>query len=264
MKIPSWEIDRQSPVPYYHQLERYITQEIEKNIWKKGDFLPSENEIANRLGVSVGVVRQAYQRLEQSGIIKRQKGKQAQVVIEPKVELKFIQRNLCHFNELKSKGFNIRTKVLEARIILKSDKIAGYLKIKDTQPIIKIFRVRYVEGEPVIAWTSFLPATLCPGLEKIDLRNVSLYDVIYDRYGLQNYRQEGNMEVVIAARYESKLLKLQPGEAVIYIESIGFLQNNRVLEYYEGWHRADKWKFNFSSNNTGDRNYLSRGLLNGE
>ena len=53
-------IDRSLPVPLYKQLEDSIMRAIGAGDLKPGDKLPTEEEIAEDLGLSRPVVRQAY------------------------------------------------------------------------------------------------------------------------------------------------------------------------------------------------------------
>jgi hypothetical protein len=52
-------IDRDSPVPYYHQLKELLRDEIASGRWPAGSAIPSEPELCRVLDVSRTVVRQA-------------------------------------------------------------------------------------------------------------------------------------------------------------------------------------------------------------
>lgn len=67
------------------KVEAQVLDAIQKNLFVYGDYLPSENELKNLLGVSRSVVREALLRLSARGIIDIQKGKGAQV-LKPSVD----------------------------------------------------------------------------------------------------------------------------------------------------------------------------------
>jgi GntR family transcriptional regulator len=69
------KLDRLSYVPLYYQLQEVLKQQIESGIWRPGDRLPSEPELARRFGVSRVVVRQALGILESDAQIARLKGR---------------------------------------------------------------------------------------------------------------------------------------------------------------------------------------------
>ncbi len=57
-------------LPVYIQIHDQIKSEIEQGIWKIGDRLPSERELAVKFNVSRMTLRQAIQNLADEGIFK--------------------------------------------------------------------------------------------------------------------------------------------------------------------------------------------------
>ena len=51
-----------------------LIQEFQKNIYKKGDKMPSENKMAVRFGVPRSEIRKAYERLKELGYIYAMQG----------------------------------------------------------------------------------------------------------------------------------------------------------------------------------------------
>ena len=58
-------------LPVYIQIHDQIKSEIEQGIWKIGDRLPSERELAVKFNVSRMTLRQAIQNLADEGKIGR-------------------------------------------------------------------------------------------------------------------------------------------------------------------------------------------------
>src|SRR5438067_10879152 len=63
-QITGYQLDRRSFVPLYYQLQEVLKEQIESGKWQPGDAMPSEPELAQALGVSRVVVRQALAILE--------------------------------------------------------------------------------------------------------------------------------------------------------------------------------------------------------
>jgi GntR family transcriptional regulator len=76
-------LDRNSPVPFYYQLQEILKQELESGRWAPGELLPSEAELEAAFGVSRTVIRKALDVLEGDGQVHRVKGK-GTVVAPPK------------------------------------------------------------------------------------------------------------------------------------------------------------------------------------
>jgi len=69
------EVDKNSPVPIYYQLQRGIALLIEDGRFQAGEPLPSENELARAYNISPMTVRQAMTELVNAGYIYRQRGR---------------------------------------------------------------------------------------------------------------------------------------------------------------------------------------------
>ncbi len=67
-------INRDSPVPIYHQLKAIIQAQIESGVWRPGDRIPTEQELCQRYNISRSPVRQALQELAFEGLLLRRPG----------------------------------------------------------------------------------------------------------------------------------------------------------------------------------------------
>jgi len=56
-------IDRNSPIPQYFQLQRWLIEQIEQGVFKPGDKIPTEAELVELTGLARATIRQATQNL---------------------------------------------------------------------------------------------------------------------------------------------------------------------------------------------------------
>jgi DNA-binding GntR family transcriptional regulator len=61
--------------PLWAKARAYIVRRLSEGVWRPGEMLPSEKDLAAELGVSLGTVRRAVDSLEKSGIVNRVQGK---------------------------------------------------------------------------------------------------------------------------------------------------------------------------------------------
>ena len=61
--IYSMIIDRNSPIPQYFQLQRWLVEQIEQGVFKPGDKIPTEAELVELTGLARATIRQATQNL---------------------------------------------------------------------------------------------------------------------------------------------------------------------------------------------------------
>src|SRR4051794_41242052 len=67
-------IDRETPVPLYHQLAEQLSAAIANGDLQPGDSFENEVAMADRLGVSRPTVRRAIQELVGQGLLLRRRG----------------------------------------------------------------------------------------------------------------------------------------------------------------------------------------------
>src|SRR5690348_10785292 len=159
-------INRESPVPLHHQVRNYLLGCIERGELLPGQKLLQEREYAARFGISLAPVRQAILDLVKENYLYRVPGR-GTFVCEQKVEEKI--SILSSFTEsMRAKGLNAVLRVVELRLGKVPGAIRTQFQTKEQQ-FIFLQRVALVEGEAIALLSSYLPARLVPGLEKIDL-----------------------------------------------------------------------------------------------
>src|SRR6476620_81525 len=67
-------IDRETPVPLYHQLAQQLSGAISRGDLQPGDPFENEVAMADRLGLSRPTVRRAIQELVSQGLLLRRRG----------------------------------------------------------------------------------------------------------------------------------------------------------------------------------------------
>jgi GntR family transcriptional regulator len=210
-------INRKSSVPLYHQLLEIFDGYIKDGVWRVGDKLPTENELAATFEVSKITVRQAIGILENEGRIDRQAGR-GTFVVEPLVEYSLLSSK--HSFEVENK----RVELLELSSILPSSKINKLLTNGEEKHVTLVRRLICSANLPVAIQSIYLP-------EEILLNHENREDVI------DNVRQivseattvKETFEPVSLNSYESGLLNKKIGSPAIMIESVVYIKDAAVL-----------------------------------
>ena len=66
-------IDRNSPVPQYFQLESWLEEQIDQGVYTQDDKIPTEEELVNMTGLSRPTIRHAIQNLVNKGYVVRKR-----------------------------------------------------------------------------------------------------------------------------------------------------------------------------------------------
>jgi GntR family transcriptional regulator len=233
------KIDFDSPIPFYIQLMDLLRENISGGQWKLGDQLPGEHALCETYEVSRTVVRQALRELELEGLIYRRKGK-GSFVSQPKISGGLAQKLTGFYQDMAERGSRPISQVLRQAVTPAPVKVAQQLQIDQGAPVVELQRLRFVEKEPIVLVTSYLPHARCPGLENVDLTEQSLYAYLENNYGLIMATGRRFIEAVAADEYEAELLHVEVGTPLILLDSISLLEDNTPIEYYHALHRGDR------------------------
>lgn len=235
-------IDHSSPIPYYVQVKEVLKDHIARGDWRVGSQLPSESELCELFNVSRTVVRQALQALMFEGLIVRRKGR-GSFVAEPKIKESLAQQLTGFYDDMVSQGYVPVSQVLKQELVHASAKVASCLEISPGSKVVEIQRLRFVQDEPLVLVTTFLPYTLCPQVLHADLTRQSLYAFLRTRCNATIMRGHRILEAVQANEYEADLLKIKKGAPLIMLESISYSDDGTPIEYYHALHRSDRLRF---------------------
>lgn len=70
-----YKIDKENPLPLYHQLKGIIKKKIEQGEWGPGDRIPTEHQLCESFAISRTPVRQALSELVNEGLLFRRRGR---------------------------------------------------------------------------------------------------------------------------------------------------------------------------------------------
>ncbi|UCH11769.1 MAG: GntR family transcriptional regulator [Fidelibacterota bacterium] len=225
------------------QMKQALMEQIESGSWKPGERIPGDVELCKLFGVSRTVVRQALKDMAYEGLVMREKGR-GTFVAEPKISSKSLVHSLAGFYEdMVEHGLEPVADVLEQAMIPATAKIADRLDIEVMTPVIKLVRLRYVQEEPIVLVTSYLPYDICRALVNADLTHQSLYAFLETKCGLQVASGYRKIDAVVANEYEAKLLRIEVGAPLLRLDSVSYLKDGSPLEYFHGLFRSDRAYF---------------------
>ena len=233
-------LNRDVPLPLYHQLKTVVLREIEAGRWQAGQRLPTETEFAERFEVSKITVRQALRELAQEGRIRREQGR-GTFVQHGRVQQG--PRELTSFTEeMRRHGLVSASTVLARAPGPAPPEVATALALEPDAAVFRLHRLRLADREPMGVQTTYLPMALVPGIEAIDFADVSLYDVLQNRYSLHPTTARETFCVALVGLDDAPLLRVPVGSPAMVAERVTFLADGRPLEYVQSVMRGDRYK----------------------
>jgi GntR family transcriptional regulator, N-acetylglucosamine utilization regulator len=234
-------IDRRSPIPYYFQLKRLVEDEVRSGRWAPGTRLPSEAELCERFTVSRTTVRQALGELEREGTLRKEKGR-GTFVAEPVVSSWLLQSSHGFHEDATREGKTVTSLVLRCELEVLPDWAADALGMPPGSHGVTLERVRSVDGQLAMYVVNHLAPQLADTVLAADLEHGSLYGTLADREGLAVAGGRRVVEAATAADELARLLSVEPGAPLLFVESVSWDADQRPFECYRAWHRSDRSK----------------------
>ena len=231
--------------PLYQQIADRLRGELAGGVYQTGERLPTENELAEQLGISRPTIRQALEVLTGEGLLVRVKGS-GTFAAEPKVVHGSASFIAGYREECRKKRRTLRTKVLCLQVEEAGERTADALRLQPGQQVTRLTRVRHLENvngnAPVVYTTVYVPLELFPDMCVLDFTDASLYEAL-DRQDLSVVRASRRLEVVMPPAGTAKELRTGPFEPAIFIASVGYTRLGQAVEYSESYYPASRSSF---------------------
>ncbi len=231
------------PTPKYYQLEEILRGIIAAS--EVGRPIPSESELCRMYALSRTTVRKAIDDLAREGLLYRVQGK-GTFVAPSKVRVLFTQRRVGFFEDMSSRGIQVRTRVLEQEVVEASKRVVDELQLDEGDKVIKLVRIRYIDADPILISTTFLPYRLFQGLESEDLTRVSLYRVMCDKYGFCIGYGTRWVEAQPCSGEDAAHLQIEPTTPLLVVTDIMYDTKGHPVEYGIARQRGDRTQIEIS------------------
>lgn len=210
-------LSKDADLPLYVQLYGILRGQVLSGELAPGDLIPAESELVATYGVSRITVRAALDQLVHDGLIDRQRGRgsfvKAPVVHDTRACM------VSFTDQMLGAGRDPGTRIARVERGLARDLDLAASPFDRDEPLVRVDRVRLVDGDPVAVMRSYLPDRRVPGLSAATFAargpQQSLLFVLERRYGLALDQGEETMAPGTIAEPFAALLDIAPGSAVI-------------------------------------------------
>jgi len=238
-------IDRSSPVPFYFQLAELLEHQISSSRWNVGERLPSEPALCAQFNLSRTTIRQALARLEQEGLITRDKGR-GTFVAHSRPRSWLIQTTEGFFQEQFIRtGHRVTSRILRIERTTLPPWATHALRLPDNSEGAVVERVRAVDGLVALYCINCLPATVAEFVLGLG-PDESLYQRLAETRSIHVTGGRRTIESVSAGDRLASLLEINPTDPVAYIESVAWDSTGQTVDSYRAWLRTDRMRIDLS------------------
>lgn len=239
--LPIQRVDKQSPVPLYHQIYLDLKKMILEEDFPPNSILPPEIDIANAYHVGRQTVRMAIARLVDDNLVERFAGRGT--FIKSKADRVKFYLDRSFTNQTKELGAIPRSKVLSARTNIIDLSYPEILQDYLGTPCFNLKRVRLGKNIPICYQSTIVITAKCAGIEQHNFNEESLYEVLAKSYHLYIERINYIVRAVTADEYRAELLKVAPGFPLLYVNTAAYLDDGSLIETTSSYYRSDKYEY---------------------
>lgn len=239
----NFTVDKNSPVPYYYQIEEWIRGLIVSEQLKPGDMLLNEINLSEQVGVSRMTVRQALDHLTREGLLTRQRAK-GTFVASPRAQMPFnLGQPLSMTEEILKQGQVLRSRVLTQEVIPAAGEILRELELPVSSQVLLIRRLRSTDQGPLSIESCHHPYQRFPELLKMDLNNRSIYEILDERYQARPVEAIDKIYAGKSTPEEARLLEIEAGDPVMHFRRTAKDSSGQPVEFTRAVYRADRYQF---------------------
>ncbi len=229
-------IQKADKSPLYMKVADSVKLATEQKMLKGGDFIPTEREFSERVGVSRITVRKALDILEKEGVIVRSRGLGTMI----SETLEYSSKEATGFSQqVVLKGKKPDTLWIKKDTIACSEEVARQLNIKLNDEVFLLKRVRYIDEQAVSIEESYVPSHLIHDPDEIQL---SLYDYFRSR-DIVPTKTKSSVSAKMPTEEILEKLQIEETIPVLLIEQIAFDSTGTPIEYSINRCRGDMYVF---------------------
>lgn len=231
--------------PIYIQIHNQMRKDIENGIWKVGDRIPSERDLAVQFKVSRMTLRQAVQTLVDEGILERKVGSGTYVSSKKVQE---IMVGIASFTDIMlSQGRTPTSKTISYHVKPASVSEAENLKLAEETMVLRMERIRYADDIPICFEVATIPFNLVDNLSKQEITR-SLYRALEEEKGLQVGHAEQTISAMLASEKIADYLAIKRGQAILRLKQISYSKTGLPFEYVRTQYVGERFEFFLEKN----------------
>ena len=228
-------------LPLYRRIQAELRARIERGELAPGTQVDTELSLMTRFGVSRATVRQALAGLVAEGRLEIRRG--LGTYVRPPAMEHALGGFYTFSREIERHGMMPGTRVLGLAVVPAEGGVAAALGVPVGSPVVALSRIRLADDDPLVSETSYLPAALFPGLERVDFTRARLYDTLVAQYGVRPVRAREVFDPVLLTTVEADVLGGRRGDPALRVERTAYDKDGIIIEYCRSTLRGDRYRY---------------------
>lgn len=204
-----------TPGPIYKKIARDLHLRISNDEFNNGGKMPTQKELAKKYNVAVLTIKQALSELAKEGLVSGVRGRGT--FVRP-YSYSYRMRFLSSLEkEIYAQHRELQTVLIEIKHNIATDlEIRELLRLKPEEEFVSYWRLRSIDGIPMIVQQSIVSAEHAKLIERANLASTSLYSMLEKSGNCVIVSASENIQAVNLPSHISKFLDVKP-------QSVGLL-----------------------------------------
>lgn len=221
---------------------REIIEELASSLGP-GALLPSDRSLADHFGVARMTVRNEVHRLVGDGLLDIRPAS-GTYVAESRRYPRAV--GVSFSRDMRNRGMVPGARVLEHDVLEVSERLSAILEMPSGTRALRVVRLRTADGEAMGVERSIVSLERFPGLESVELADVSLYDTLKERWGVEPKRITATATALLPNPEEAILLQIEPTQPCMVVSSKQRDAGGAVVETGRSIYRGDLYDLDIS------------------
>lgn len=215
--------------PLYREVRRRLLDEVSRGQWQPAAAIPSEAQLAERFGVSVGTVRKAIDVLCADNVLVRQQGRGTFVAVHNRDRMMFHFFHIVGRDGTKEMPVARMLSFKPGRAV---EREAAGLAIAPGAPVVRIRNVLTLGSRPVIYDSITIPRALFPRLTMRGFRDRpnTIYHLYQSAFGITVLRSLERLAVTLADADAAGVLGVARGAPLLEINRTALTFDDAPVE----------------------------------
>lgn len=243
----------------YEQIARQLREDIRNGRFQVGEAIPSERVLAERFDVAPGTMRQALNQLVDEGTLSSKRGAR-KVVLRMPARFPEISKFRSFAQWAYGRGRTPGGHVIHQEWVEQTEKDAELLRVPAGEKVLKVLRVRTIDGSPIMLERTRYPAWIGTKVEPMDPTCPSVTNELAARHNIHFFAADNVFSAAKAGEVDARWLPLETGDPVLVHRRLSRDARGTPLEMSEDRYIADA--LSIAVPTSGKNNVLSWTTLN--
>lgn len=232
--------------PQYALVAQQLIDDITSGRYRVGSLLPGELDLCTHFGVSRHTIREAIRRLQERGLVTRQRGVGTTVKAN-RLENRYVQSGTT-IGDLPRYVQETRLVTTQATDVIAEGALAQLLRCPEGQRWVRVSGFRYAGKQklPMCLSDIYIGAAYGGIRKLIGTMRVPVYSMIEKQYGVTIVEVQQEITATLIGAAEAKLLKVDARSAGLVITRRYLGDNDRPIEVAVNLHPADRFSYSMS------------------